>query len=132
MAAEDDLLRAHPRSHVEAIRAAAPDEGWVSLDADTHMSRGSLAAAYRCAGGAVRAVDEVIQGAARNAFVAMRPPGHHAEKETPMGFCFFGNVAIGAKHALASSLAFNQARQACPRSKEGHLSLICFQHFITT
>ena len=100
MAAEDDLLRAHPRSHVEAIRAAAPDEGWVSLDADTHMSRGSLAAAYRCAGGAVRAVDEVIQGAARNAFVAMRPPGHHAEKETPMGFCFFGNVAIAAKHAL--------------------------------
>lgn len=100
MAADDDLLRAHPKSHIENIRAAAPNEGWRSLDADTHMSTGSLAAAYRCAGGAVRAVDAVMAGEAENAFVAIRPPGHHAERETPMGFCFFGNVAIAAKHAL--------------------------------
>lgn len=100
MAADDDLLRAHPKSHIENIRATAPNEGWRSLDADTHMSTGSLAAAYRCAGGAVRAVDAVMAGEAKNAFVAMRPPGHHAERETPMGFCFFGNVAIAAKHAL--------------------------------
>lgn len=100
MAADDDLLRAHPKSHIENIRAAAPNEGWRSLDADTHMSTGSLTAAYRCAGGAVRAVDAVMAGDAGNAFIAMRPPGHHAERETPMGFCFFGNVAIAAKHAL--------------------------------
>jgi acetoin utilization deacetylase AcuC-like enzyme len=100
MAAEDDLLRAHPREHLEAIRRAAPAEGWVSLDADTHMSVGSLAAAWRCAGGAVRAVDLVMAGEAQNAFVAMRPPGHHAENTTAMGFCFFGNIAVAAKHAL--------------------------------
>lgn len=100
MAAEDDLLRAHPKAHVDAIKAAAPDEGWRSLDADTHMSQGSLAAAYRAAGGMVRAIDMVMTGEAQNAFVATRPPGHHAERETAMGFCFFGNVVIGAKHAL--------------------------------
>jgi len=100
LAAEDDLLRAHPKAHVYAIRAAAPTEGWRSLDADTHMSVGSLQAAYRAAGGVVRAVDMVMGGEVANAFAAMRPPGHHAERETAMGFCFFGNVAIGAKHAL--------------------------------
>jgi acetoin utilization deacetylase AcuC-like enzyme len=100
LAAEDDLLRAHPKAHVDAIRTAAPNEGWRSLDADTHMSVGSLQAAYRAAGGVVRAVDMVLGGEASNAFSAMRPPGHHAERQTAMGFCFFGNVVIGAKHAL--------------------------------
>ena len=100
LAAEDDLLRAHPKAHVDAIKNAAPSEGWRSLDADTHMSVGTLKAAYRGAGGIVRAVDLVMEGEAGNAFVAMRPPGHHAERETAMGFCFFGNVAIAAKYAL--------------------------------
>lgn len=100
MAADDDLLLAHPKAHIDAINAAAPKEGWVSLDADTHMSAGTLAAAYRAAGGAVRAVDAVMTGEASNAFVATRPPGHHAERETAMGFCFFGNVSIAAKYAL--------------------------------
>lgn len=100
MAAEDDILRVHPKSHVTAIRAAAPDAGFRSLDADTHMSVGSLAAAYRAAGAAIRAVDLVLAGQADNAFCATRPPGHHAERETPMGFCLFGNVAIAARHAL--------------------------------
>lgn len=100
LAADDDLLRVHPKSYVEGIRRAAPTEGWRSLDADTHMSPGTLAAAYRAAGAAVRGVEMVLGGEAANAFAAVRPPGHHAERETAMGFCFFGNVAIAAKHAL--------------------------------
>ncbi len=100
LVAEDDLLRVHPKSYVDSIRAAAPAEGIAQLDADTWMSPGSLSAAHRAAGGAVRAVDLVLGGEAGNAFVATRPPGHHAERETPMGFCLFGNVALAAKHAL--------------------------------
>lgn len=100
LAAEDDLLRVHPQTHIDAVRAAAPSEGWRSLDADTHMSAGTLKAAYRAAGGVVRAVDMVLAGEVANAFAAVRPPGHHAESQTAMGFCFFGNVVVGAKHAL--------------------------------
>jgi acetoin utilization deacetylase AcuC-like enzyme len=64
------------------------------------MSAGTLAAAWRAAGAVVKAVDLVMSGEATRAFCAIRPPGHHAERETAMGFCFLGNVAIGAKHAL--------------------------------
>ena len=71
----------------------------MQLDADTSMSPGSFEAALRAAGGAVHAVDEVMTGKASNAFVAVRPPGHHAETARPMGFCLFNNVAIAARHA---------------------------------
>lgn len=100
LAAEDDLVRVHPVSHLTALREAAPDRGFVALDGDTFLSPGSLTAAYRAAGGAVRAMDMVLAGEVRNAFVAVRPPGHHAERETPMGFCLLGTVAVAAKHAL--------------------------------
>jgi len=100
LARDPHLLRAHPAAHVSAIRAAAPSGGMVSLDADTHMSPGSLNAALRAAGACVAAVDAVLGGEAANAFCAIRPPGHHAEKTTPMGFCLFGSVAVAAKHAL--------------------------------
>jgi len=96
----EDALLVHPRSHVEALEKAVPDNGFTQLDPDTWMSPGSLAAAWRGVGAAVEAVDRVLAGDAANAFCAMRPPGHHAEQETPMGFCLFGNAAIAARHAL--------------------------------
>ncbi len=94
------LAYVHPQSHVDAIIAGQPTEGLHQLDADTWMSPGSVNAAFRAAGAVVRAVDLVLDEEVGNAFCAIRPPGHHAETETPMGFCLFGNAAIGAKHAL--------------------------------
>ena len=90
---------AHPMDYVEAIRHASPQEGLVHIDADTSMSPGSYEAALRCVGGAMHAVDEVMNQKAGNAFVAIRPPGHHAEVARPMGFCLFNNAAIAARYA---------------------------------
>lgn len=100
LAADDDLLRIHPESHIRDIRSNRPNEGFKQIDGDTFMSPGSVDAAYRAAGAVVRAVDLVLGGEAPNAFCAIRPPGHHAETETAMGFCLFGNAALAAKHAL--------------------------------
>ena len=73
--------------------------GLVELDDDTVLSAGSFEASLRAAGGAILAVDEVMAGRAKNAFVAIRPAGHHAEATTAMGFCLFNNAAIAARHA---------------------------------
>ncbi|NOD32855.1 histone deacetylase family protein [Ruegeria atlantica] len=100
LAADDDLLRIHPESYIRDIRVARPADGFAQIDGDTFLSSGSVDAAYRAAGAAVRAVDLVLSGEASNAFCAIRPPGHHAETETAMGFCLFGNAALAAKHAL--------------------------------
>ena len=95
-----DILRCHPQSHVDFIREAQPEKTFTALDADTFLSPGSYKAALRGVGAVCAAVDSVIAGEVQNAFCAVRPPGHHAEREKPMGFCLFGNVSIAAKRAL--------------------------------
>ncbi len=99
LADEADLLRCHPARHVARIRAAVPATGFRALDADTILSPGTWEAAVRAVGGACAAVDAVMAEGGR-AFVACRPPGHHAETATAMGFCLFGTVAIAARRAL--------------------------------
>ncbi|MEM8597744.1 MAG: histone deacetylase family protein [Pseudomonadota bacterium] len=102
-AADDAALkRAHDPDYVDAILAVAPDEGSISLDPDTHMSAGTLEAARHAAGSNIAAVDAVMAGESRSAFCAVRPCGHHAERDRAMGFCFFNNVAVGAAHAIAA------------------------------
>jgi acetoin utilization deacetylase AcuC-like enzyme len=99
-ATEAHLMLVHPADYVQAILAIQPEEGeQTALDADTIMSAGSREAALRSAGGAIHAVDAVMEGWARSAFVATRPPGHHAERHRPMGFCLFANAAIAARYA---------------------------------
>ena len=104
-ASEDLLTLAHPIDYVQAIERAAPAKGRVRLDQDTAMSPGTYEAALRAAGGAAYAVDEVMTGKVSNAFVATRPPGHHAELATAMGFCFFNNAAIAARRARSAHAA---------------------------
>src|ERR1044071_5989986 len=89
----------HPMDYIVEIRNVAPKEGMIQLDADTSMSPGTFEAALRAIGGATRAVDEVVGKKANNAFVAQRPPGHHAETVRPMGFCIFNQAAIAARYA---------------------------------
>ena len=100
LASDEDLMRAHPESHIADMRTRSPAQGFHQIDADTWMSPGTVQAALRAAGGALKAVDLVLTGEAPNAFAAVRPPGHHAERQTAMGFCLFGNAALAAKYAL--------------------------------
>jgi acetoin utilization deacetylase AcuC-like enzyme len=100
LASDEQLARAHPIEYVRAIRNAAPESGTVHLDPDTAMNRWSLQAALRAAGAAVLAVDLVLEKKVNTAFCAVRPPGHHACRARPMGFCIFNNVAVAARHAL--------------------------------
>lgn len=98
-ASMEQLCRVHPRAFVEALLERIPAEGLAAIDADTVVSPGSGRAALRAAGAVCAAVEAVLAGDGRNAFCAVRPPGHHAEPDRAMGFCLFNNVAIGAAHA---------------------------------
>ncbi len=100
MAEEAALLHGHDPAYVARIKAARPASGWVQLDPDTCLMAGTWEAALRAVGGALAAVDAVLAGPSQNGFVAMRPPGHHAERGQAMGFCLFGTVALAARHAL--------------------------------
>jgi acetoin utilization deacetylase AcuC-like enzyme len=100
----EDLALAHDRDYVANLMARAPLEGILRLDEDTEMSPGSLRAARRAAGAVIAAVRSVVTGETERAFCAVRPPGHHAGRGFPMGFCLFSNVAVAAKAAQAAGL----------------------------
>jgi acetoin utilization deacetylase AcuC-like enzyme len=101
-ATSEQLGRVHRPDYVDAVLFVRPSaDELAALDADTLMSQGSAEAALRAAGGAVAAVDAVQEGRAQAAFVAVRPPGHHAEPARAMGFCLFNNAAVAALHARA-------------------------------
>jgi acetoin utilization deacetylase AcuC-like enzyme len=99
-ATDEQLARVHPQAYVQAIRDAAPETGRVHLDPDTAMNPHTLNAALRAAGAAVLGVDLVMNGKHSSAFSSVRPPGHHACRARPMGFCIFNNVAVAARHAI--------------------------------
>ncbi len=99
-ASEAALARVHTRAHIDYIKSNVPAEGYCELDPDTSMNRHTWQAALRAAGAAIAATDAVLEGRYENAFCSVRPPGHHAEPARAMGFCFFNNVAIAARHAL--------------------------------
>lgn len=102
LATFEQLLRVHPAAHLERLKRASPELGIVHLDPDTAMCPHTWQAALRSAGAGVMAVDLVMGGEVQNAFCAVRPPGHHAERANAMGFCFFNNVAVAAAHALSA------------------------------
>jgi acetoin utilization deacetylase AcuC-like enzyme len=100
LATPADLKRVHRPAYVDLIFDNAPNEGYVQLDPDTAMNPHSLSAARRAAGAGVLAVDEVMDGRAKNAFCAVRPCGHHATQVRSMGFCIFNNIGVAAAYAL--------------------------------
>lgn len=139
LATFEQLLRVHPAAHLERIKRNSPTTGIVHLDPDTAMNPYTWQAALRSAGAGVMAVDLIMSGEIQNAFCAIRPPGHHAERANPMGFCFFNNIAVAAAHALkAHGLArvavidfdvhHGNGTEDCFKDNERVLMVSMFQH----
>ncbi|MEM1318162.1 MAG: histone deacetylase family protein, partial [Pseudomonadota bacterium] len=101
MADEAVFESAHPIAYIDGLRAQVPSDGTARIDPDTVMSPKSWDCVRHAVGGGLAAVDAVMTGEADNAFLAARPPGHHAEKTTAMGFCFINTAAVMARHAQA-------------------------------
>jgi acetoin utilization deacetylase AcuC-like enzyme len=99
-ATHDEAGRVHSRSHLAALDLARGRRGYI--DADTPHSPETIDAAYLAAGGAIQAVDAVMSGRSQAALALIRPPGHHAERDEAMGFCFLNNIAIAAEHAIST------------------------------
>ncbi|MDX6806036.1 histone deacetylase family protein [Terrihabitans rhizophilus] len=99
VAAVDVTRYVHTNAYVDALENARPNQGFVYLDGDTMMEPSTWEVVLRGVGGSLQAVDRVLDGDVQNAFVACRPPGHHAESEKAMGFCLFNNIGIAARHA---------------------------------
>ena len=95
------LARVHTRRYITSLENQTPAEGTVKIDEDTYLGRDTLSAARHGAGAAVKAVDMVMKKQAKNAFCAIRPPGHHAHADKASGFCFINNAAVAAMHAVA-------------------------------
>ncbi|WP_133478977.1 histone deacetylase family protein [Cognatilysobacter segetis] len=100
LATREHLARVHDDALIRQVLDTPVAEGTVQLDPDTFLSPGAAEAALRCAGAGIAAVDAVLSGQARRVFCAVRPPGHHATRDTAMGFCFFDSIAVAAAHAL--------------------------------
>ena len=100
LAGRESLLRVHDADYIDRVFAMAPNEGSIDVDGDTVMSPGTLQAALRAAGSGVMGVDLIMSGEARPVFCAVRPPGHHAERDKAMGFCLFANIAVAAAYAM--------------------------------
>lgn len=100
-ASREHLLRAHPQAHVDAIHTMSPGSGLAFVDPDTAMNPHSLNAALLAAGASTQAVNGIVEGEFDRAFCAVRPPGHHAERDQAMGFCLFNNIAVAVLHALS-------------------------------
>ena len=100
MGEDEHILRAHTQTYLDIIKESVPQSGYSALDGDTTMSPDSLKAAYRAVGAACTSVDTIMAGEHSTVFCAVRPPGHHATRSRPMGFCLFNNIAIAALYAL--------------------------------
>lgn len=103
-ATREEIAAVHATAYIDELAARCAAGGMFEVDADTVASPGTYAAACRAAGAVLTAIDAVLDGRVGNAFCAVRPPGHHAERDRAMGFCFFNNVAIGAAHARRRGL----------------------------
>ena len=139
LASFEQLLRVHSAAHLERLKRNSPSLGVVHLDPDTAMNPHTWQAALRAAGAGVSAVDMVMRGEVQNAFCSVRPPGHHAERENAMGFCFFNNIAVAAAHAIKAhglsrvaiidfDVHHGNGTEDCFRGNDQVLMVSMFQH----